>query len=139
MNKQVLAMTVAILGLLGVLASDASAEEKFHKLTGSQIRAKVAGMEITDEAHWYDVYERSGTLTSNQMGNKKIGKWRVQKDQLCLDLKEKLAGCYEVWLSGKNIELRLEGSDSAELEGVLRPPERGRISVGALTKGFANG
>jgi hypothetical protein len=81
-------------------------------------------MEITDEAHWRDVYERSGTLTSYEMGNKKIGKWRVQKDQLCLDLKEELAGCYEVWLSGKNVELRLEGSNSGELEGVLRPPER---------------
>jgi hypothetical protein len=90
--KQVTAVTVAVLGLVGFLASDAVAAEKFQKLTGSQIRAKVAGMEITDEAHWRDVYERSGTLTSYEMGNKKIGKWRVQKDQLCLDLKEELAG-----------------------------------------------
>jgi hypothetical protein len=72
MNVQVSAAAVAILGLLGFLTFDASAAETFQKLTGSQIRAKVAGMEITDEAHRRDVYERSGTLTSYEMGNKKI-------------------------------------------------------------------
>jgi len=66
-----------------------------------------------------DVYERSGTLTSYSMGSKKIGKWRVQKDQLCLDLKEAVAGCYEVWGSGKDVELRPEGSNSG-LDGVHR-------------------
>ena len=66
-----------------------------------------------------DVYERSGTLTSYSMGSKKIGKWRVQEDQLCLDLKEAVAGCYEVWVSGKDVELRPEGSNSG-LDGVHR-------------------
>ncbi len=125
--KQVSAAAVAILGLVGFLASDAVAAEKFQKLTGPQIRAKVAGMEITDalEAHWRDVYERSGTLTSYSMGSKKIGKWRVQKDQLCLDLKEAAAGCYDVWVSGKDVELRPEGSNSG-LDGVLQPPSNGK-------------
>jgi hypothetical protein len=34
--KQVTAVTVAVLGLVGFLASDAVAAEKFRKLTGSQ-------------------------------------------------------------------------------------------------------
>jgi hypothetical protein len=32
-------------------ASSATAEEKFQKLTGAQIRAKVAGTELTDNIH----------------------------------------------------------------------------------------
>lgn len=32
-------------------ASNATAEEKFQKLTGAQIRAKVAGTELTDNIH----------------------------------------------------------------------------------------
>jgi len=41
------------------------------------------------------------------MGHKSAGKWRIQKDQLCLDTgKEPGGGCYEVWLSGRNVELR---------------------------------
>ncbi len=116
----VLATVPAILGSGAVLAPNAMAAETFHKLSGLQIRAKVAGMEITDDVHWRDVYERSETLTSYSMGRVLIGKWWVQKDQLCLDLKEEpTAGCYEVWMSGNNVELRPEGSD-LPLEGVLQ-------------------
>ena len=58
--------------IAGVLAFQASVEgaEKFQKLSGSQIRAKLAGMEITDEVHWADVFAANGTLTSYSMGRK---------------------------------------------------------------------
>jgi len=42
-------------------------------------------MELTDEAHWGEVFERNGTLTITSMGHKSTGKWRVQKDQLCME------------------------------------------------------
>ena len=47
-------MAAAMIGLLGAVAfgSRAEAEQKFQKLTGGQIQAKFAGMELTDEAHW---------------------------------------------------------------------------------------
>jgi cytochrome c len=52
-------------------------------------------MELTDEAHWGEVFERNGTLTIISMGRKSVGKWRTQKDQLCLDTgKEPGGGCY---------------------------------------------
>ena len=51
-----------ILGCNVLTAFDAVVAEKFQKLTGSQIRAKFAGMEVTDEVHWRDIYERDGTL-----------------------------------------------------------------------------
>jgi hypothetical protein len=114
--------TMAILGMLAVAGAGARAENKFQKLTGAQIQARFAGMEMTDEVHWGDIYERSGTLTTYSMGHKTSGRWRVQKDQLCLDRgKEPGGGCYEVWLSGKDVQLRNQES-SLPLEGVLQKP-----------------
>jgi len=115
---------VAIIVFLGgtTFVSNVSAEEKLQRLTGQQIRAKFAGMELTDEAHWGEVFERNGTLTITSMGHKSVGKWRIQTDQLCLDTgKEPGGGCYEVWVSGKNVELRNQAS-SVPLEGVLQKP-----------------
>jgi hypothetical protein len=89
---------------------------------GVQIQAKFAGMELTDESHWGEVFGPNGTLTTHSMGHKSVGKWRVQKDQLCLDHgTEPGGGCYEVWLAGKNVELRNQTS-SLPLEGVLQKP-----------------
>jgi len=50
-------LRLAALALLATAtsASSAAAEEKFQKLTGTQIRAKVAGMELTDNIHWRDL------------------------------------------------------------------------------------
>jgi hypothetical protein len=56
------------------------------------------------------------------MGHRSVGKWRVQKDQLCLDHgSEPGGGCYEVWLSGTKVELRNHTS-SLPLEAVLQRP-----------------
>ena len=100
-KKQLAAATTALLGVLA-FQSSAPAEQKFQKLTGAQIQAKFPGMELTDEAHWGEVFEQNGTLTITSMGHKSTGKWRIQKDQLCLDTgNEPGGGCYEVWLSGK--------------------------------------
>jgi hypothetical protein len=114
---------VAIIGsALLALLWPVKAAEKFQKLSGAQLLAKIAGMEITDEVHWRDVFERNGTLTSYSMGRKSVGKWRVLKDQLCIERGKDDGGCYQVWLSGKKIELRREGS-TLPLEGVLQKPK----------------
>ena len=78
-------------------------------------------MELTDEVHWRELYDRSGTVTSNSMGRKRTGKWRVEKDQLCIEFDgEPLPNCYEVWVSRKKVEFRREGL--LPLKGVLEPP-----------------
>jgi hypothetical protein len=124
-KKQLAATTTALLGVLAFQPT-AAAEQKFQKLTGAQIQAKFPGMELTDEAHWGEVFERNGTLTITSMGHKSTGKWRFQKDQLCLDTgNEPGGGCYEVWLSGRNVELRNQTS-SVPLEVVLQKPNQGR-------------
>ena len=53
--------------------TDATAEN-FKKLSGGQIRARLAGMQISDEVHWRDVYERDGTLRSYSMGRVRFSK-----------------------------------------------------------------
>jgi hypothetical protein len=92
------------------LGPSAAAEEKFQKLTGVQIRAKLAGMGLTDNVHWRDFYQRNGTVMSTSMGRKRTGKWLVENNQLCIEFeKEPIPTCYDVWLSGKQVELRREG------------------------------
>src|ERR1700687_6027976 len=112
-----------VLASAGAILSGAPAAEKFQKLSGSQIRAKLAGMEITDEVHWADVYGADGTLTTFSMGRKSIGKWSVKHDELCHDRGKEVQGCYKMWIPGKKGERRREGS-SLPLEGVLQPPAR---------------
>jgi hypothetical protein len=125
MKEATSAATIAMLAAFAFAAA-AAAEQKFQKLKGAQIQAKFAGMELTDESHWGEVFERNGALGIYSMGHKSVGKWWVQKDQLCVDSGgEPSGGCYEVWLSGKNVELRNQTS-SVPLEGVLQKPTDGR-------------
>ena len=104
--------------------SGVAAEEKFHKLTGAQIRAKIAGMEVTDNVYWRDLYERNGSVMSNSMGRKRTGKWRVENDQLCIEFEQEMPNCYEVLVSRKKGKLQREGA--LPLEVVIEPPS-GRI------------
>jgi hypothetical protein len=115
---------LCIIGLaclaVATLGANAAAEEKFQKLKGGQIRAKLAGMELTDNVHWRDFYQRNGTVTSSSMGRKRTGKWLIENDQLCIEFeKEPIPTCYDVWLAGKQVELRREGL--LPLQGTLEP------------------
>jgi hypothetical protein len=124
MKSRLVTTTMAVVAV-AAFASGAAAEEKFQKVSAGQIRTKIAGMELSDEVHWRELYGRSGTVTSNSMGRKRTGKWRVEKDQLCIEFdNEPPAKCYEVWMSGKKVELRREGL--MPLQGVLEQPTGGK-------------
>ena len=114
---------VLLLCSLVVSASAAEAAEKFQRLLGAQIRARLSGVAITDDVHWRDTYERNGTLTSHGMGRKTIGTWRVQKDELCVTRAKQESNCYQVWVAGQRVELRQEGS-SLPIEGVIEKSRR---------------
>jgi hypothetical protein len=121
MNSRV-GVGLVFVGILAI-GPGALAGDNFQKLTGPQIQARFAGMELTDEVHWDDLYQQNGVLITNEMGHKTTGKWRVQKDLLCLDRGRELGnGCFEVWLAGKNVQLRNKES-SLPLEGVLEKPK----------------
>jgi len=114
-------LAVAVLSL--ALISVADAAEKFQKLSGSQISARLTGMEITDDVHYADVFQSGGNLVSYSMGRKTAGKWRVNKDTLCLERGKEEQACYEVWLAGKKVELRRHGADMP-FEGILQKPAK---------------
>jgi hypothetical protein len=121
MGERMLAKPILAGVLALALVSMATAEQKFRKLTGQQIRAKFSDMELTDEVHWYDFYSKNGTLLSSSMGKKRVGKWWIDKDQLCIDVDgETMIRCYEVRASGNKVELRAEGA--YPLDAVLRMP-----------------
>src|SRR6266849_6270632 len=119
--KKLLKMIAAAAAASISVELSAAAAENLQRLSGVQIRAKFTGMQLTDEVHWRYVYDRDGTLRSYSMGTKKVGKWAIEKDGLCLYLKEPDDGCFEVSLSGKHIEMKPSGL-GLPLEGVLQTP-----------------
>jgi hypothetical protein len=123
--KLIILVTVTFCGLIGGQPG-AFAEEQVQKLSGTQIRAKFTGMQVTDHVHWGQVYAPNGTLTSEEMGRKRVGTWRVVNDQLCTDLgKEGGNDCFDVWTFGKKVQLKILGSTELPFEGVLEvPPNR---------------
>jgi hypothetical protein len=80
-------------------------------------------MEMADNVHFADVFDASGPLKTYSMGKKKDGKWRVENDERCVDRGKDDGGCYQVWISGKNVEFGHEGL-AASLDGScsVRPP-----------------
>lgn len=119
MKKLSVFAAIAISSLSSTIGPVAAAS--VQKLSGSQIRAKIAEMELPDEVHWRDVYDSDGTLRSYADGEKRIGKWVIEKDELCVYFKEPEDGCYEVSLSGNRIEMKPTGL-GLSIEGILQTP-----------------
>ncbi len=116
-------MLVAATMGLTLFGARSVAADTPKKLSGAQIRARLAGMQLTDEVHYRFVYERDGTLRSYSMGVKKVGKWTVEKDDLCLYLGESDDGCYQVTLAGERIEMTPTGLGGT-VDGILQPADR---------------
>ena len=114
-----LAVATAI-GLL--LATAALAAEPLRHLNGREITARFNGMEFTDEVHWAYVFGKGGHLNIFSMGRPGTGSWKVEKDELCLDRPPDEARCYEVWVSGRNVQLRRE--PEIPDEGILQKPQK---------------
>src|ERR1700730_12325315 len=106
-------MRLLIAVALTIMTSVATdAEENFEVLKSKQIRARVVGKDISDGVHWWEYYRKDGTLISVDMGTQRTGIWKIQGDKLCKsNEKTKPLICYEVWMSGDNISLRLHKGD----------------------------
>ncbi|WP_342358472.1 hypothetical protein [Terrarubrum flagellatum] len=101
----------------------ASAAEAFRQLNGREISAHLTGMELTDEVHWAFVFLQQSRFQSFSMGAKQAGTWRVRRNELCIERSNDAVRCYEVWMSGKQIQLRRPGLDIHD-EGVLQRPAK---------------
>jgi len=113
-------MVAAAVGLLPATAC--LADELFRHLTGREIAARFTGMELTDEVHWAYGFERGGRLNIFSMGRPGTGAWKVDRNELCLDRPSDEARCYEVWVSGQNVQLRRE--PEIPDEGILQKPQK---------------
>ena len=116
---RIAALACRIGGLTDLDAGFVAAED-LHKLSGAQIRARFTGRELTDEVHWREVYARKGTLRSYSMGSKKVGKWVVQGDDLCIDMPKPDGGCFEVTSSGTHVVMTPTGL-GLPFDGILQP------------------
>ena len=104
---------------LGTLPSLLLAADNFRKLKDAEIRARLAGMEVTDGVHWAEQYMRDGTYRAFHMAKPTRGKWYARNGELCLDSGKGEPDCREVWISGNKIEFRGTG-----FEGVLQKQQR---------------
>ena len=120
MKELVTILVAATLGSISFQVSPVAAENS-RKLSGSQIRERFTGKQLTDEVHFRDVYDRDGTLRNYSNGRKTVGKWAIEKDELCLYFKEPDDGCYEVSLSGDRVEMKPSGL-GLSIEGILQTP-----------------
>jgi hypothetical protein len=55
-------------------------------------------------------------------GEGQHGGWKVEKDELCLDRPPDEPRCYEVWGSGRKVQLRYE--PALPEEGILQKPQQ---------------
>ena len=114
----VLLVLIAASGSIQALADGAP----FKRLSGKDIRPRVIGKTVTDGAHWSDFFDNSGALISFSQGRRSAGKWQIRGDELCITEEAAAdATCYQVWVSGDQISLRLDGVEST-FSGYLRAP-----------------
>ena len=90
-------------------AWNAQAQETFKLLGEKEIRARVVGKDITDNAHWVNYLRPDGVLLSSESGSKWTGTWKIRSNKLCMS-NPNLEGlnCNEVWMSGTNIRMRAD-------------------------------
>ena len=87
--------------------SIAYAQDMFKLLSEKEIRARVVGKDITDNAHWVNYLRPDGVLLSSESGSKWTGTWKIHNNKLCMS-NPNLEGlnCNEVWMSSTNIRMR---------------------------------
>jgi hypothetical protein len=89
-------MMVVVLPLL-VSGSAPNAQEQFRLLGEKEIQTKVIGNDITDSSHWSMYLRPDGALIRDEMGRKRTGIWKIQKNKLCMsNPRTELLDCHEV-------------------------------------------
>lgn len=120
-GRSVLGLAAAALALSP--AAYLQAAEHFQRLTGSQIKARLAGMEFTDEVHSAYVFGRDGRTSFVTLGKRGTGTWQVENGRLCMTGSSGDRECNEVWMAGKRVQLRRQDGVLPE-EGILQKPGR---------------
>lgn len=99
-----------------------NAADQFRRLKGAEIRARLAGMELTDGVHWTYIFRLGGRVTSIDLGKRVEGSWSVRKDELCIKVADLPSPCSQVWAAGQRIQLR-RGDELPE-DATLQAPQK---------------
>ena len=92
----------------------ARAQDNFKMLGERETRATVVGKDITDGSHWSIYLRPDGALIGAESGSRWTGTWNIQKNKLCMSNPgSKTPDCYDVWMSGQDISLRLKKDDDS--------------------------
>jgi hypothetical protein len=90
------------------------AEDGFKMLDGKEVRARVVGKEITDASHWSMYLRPDGALIGTESSTRWTGTWKIEKNKLCMsNPNSRTLDCYDVWVSGERISLRLKSADDS--------------------------
>ena len=105
----------------------AGAADSFNRLTARDISTRLAGHMVTDEAHWSDSFMPDGTLKALELGQLRLGTWRIKNSELCLTRKAKkvVTECFEVWQSNDQVQYRRDGITI--MEGRFAPAVTGEV------------
>jgi hypothetical protein len=115
-----ISLTVAVGCCVFQMIGPAVAADRFKRLNAAEIRQRIVGNVVTDESHWSDRFESNGTLNAMELGQKKLGTWKLQGNEMCVTRKARkpFEECFEIWQSHDQIEYRRDGI--ALTTGVLR-------------------
>lgn len=126
--------TTSLSWLVGGLLfwTPAAAADAFARIHGPAIVRQFAGMEVTDDVHWAKVFAKDGSYRSYALGVQRQGRWRVEKDLLCIERvpASDEPPCREVWMSGPRVQLRQPGMEIYD-EGVLQRPIKRSLPLAA--------
>ncbi len=98
-----------------------AAQPQYRQLSAREIRARVVGMAVTDDAHWSDHFHPGGVLRAYDLGQLRKGTWKLEGDELCMTRagRKPTTDCFEIWASAEGIQYRRDGVVIAEAH--LRP------------------
>lgn len=105
--------------MIGALAAGPAFSEAFKRLSAREIREQLVGRQVTDDVHWFDRYNNDGSIVRIDLGKATPGHWHISGDLLCVD--GPTAGCYEIWVSGADVQFRVDGKEFMPMTGLLRP------------------
>jgi hypothetical protein len=119
-RKRIAMAVVAFAWCALQMIGPAIAADRFKRLNAAEIRQRIVGKVVTDESHWSDNFESGGTLNAMELGQRKLGTWQLQGNEMCVTRKARkpVEECFEIWQSQDQIEYRRDGI--ALTTGVLR-------------------
>lgn len=111
------------LGLLFLIGmhSEASGQEKWHTVQGSELKTLFTNQELADNVHYAYRLRSDGKITGVEMGKNMQGTWKTTAHDVCWTWVVPAYGedCYEVRQKGH--EVRLSQNGDQELHVTITP------------------